>query len=57
MAHKKRRVTQHIMEDESLKLVQKILPKEWVIRDYKPDYGIDISIELFEPVENSTSFD
>lgn len=45
------------MEDESLKLIRNVLPKEWVIRDYKPDYGIDISIELFEPVENTTSFD
>ncbi len=23
------------------------LPKEWVIRDYKPDYGIDATVELF----------
>ena len=48
MAHKKQRVAEHIMEDQSLRIVRDILPKEWVVRDYKPDYGIDIAVELFE---------
>lgn len=48
MAHPKRRVYQHIMEDQSLCLVKQLLPDEWVIREYKPDYGIDLAIELFK---------
>jgi len=53
MAHKKRRVAQHIMEDQSLQIIKNTLPKEWVVRDYKPDYGIDIAVELFEHIEGS----
>ena len=52
---KKRRVLQHNMEDESRALVRRILPTEWVVRDYVPDYGIDIAVEVFERVSNSTS--
>ena len=55
MAHKKRRVTQHIMEDESLRIIRNTLPKEWVVRDYKPDYGIDIAVEIFERTDVSES--
>jgi len=52
MAHKKRRPIQHIMEDESYKIIKDALPKHWVVRDFnRPDYGIDIVIELFEFVE------
>ena len=47
---KKRRVFQHDMEDRSRALVRSILPNEWVVRDYTPDYGIDIAVEIFEPV-------
>lgn len=54
MSHKKRRVTQHIMEDQSLQIIRSTLPNEWVIRDYKPDYGIDIAVELFEYIDGSS---
>lgn len=53
MAHKKRRVAQHIMDDQSLQIIKDTLHKEWVVRDYKPDYGIDIAVELFEHIEGS----
>ncbi len=53
MGHKKRRVMQHQMEEESRALVRRILPGEWVVRDYRPDYGIDIAVEIFEPTEGS----
>lgn len=51
MAHRKRRVYQHIMADESIKLIRSYLPSEWVIREYNPDYGIDIVVEVFEYVD------
>ena len=55
MAHKKQRSNEHIMESESLEIVQDILPTEWVIRHYKPDYGVDIAVELFEHIEGQES--
>lgn len=36
------------MEDRSLRIVRDLLPEHWVVRDYRPDYGIDLLIELFE---------
>jgi len=51
MAYPKRRVRQHIMEDRSIRIVRDLLPDHWVIREYKPDYGIDLTIELFEFLE------
>jgi hypothetical protein len=52
MAYPKRRVRQHIMEDQSIRIVRDLLPQHWVIRDYRPDYGIDLTIELFEFLEH-----
>lgn len=40
------------MEDESLRLITDKLPHEWVTRTYKPDYGIDLSIEIFKYVDS-----
>lgn len=51
MARPKRRVVQHIMEDESEKVLRNSLPNEWVIRRYKPDYGIDFAVEVFKYVD------
>ncbi len=51
---RKRRVLQHLMEEESLRIIREILPSEWVFHEYRPDYGIDLSIEPFESVEEDT---
>jgi hypothetical protein len=56
MANPKRRVRQHIMEDQSLRIVRDLLPQHWVIRDYRPDYGVDLAIELFEPADRRNEF-
>lgn len=55
MAERKKRVLQHIMEDRSIQIVRKLLPQEWVVREYRPDYGIDLSIEIFEASNESDS--
>lgn len=56
MARKKQRVFQHIMEDESFQIIKKLIPKEWVIREFnRPDYGIDLVIELFDKVDEQIS--
>lgn len=44
----KRRVDNHLKEDASELLVSRLLPKEWVIRKLHPDYGVDVSIEVFK---------
>ena len=47
-ARKKRRSFQHVMEEQSLQIIREVLPEEWAIHDYKPDYGIDMVVEIFE---------
>ncbi|SDF95605.1 protein of unknown function [Pedobacter terrae] len=55
MARKKQRVNQHIMEDESYQIIKDLIPREWVIREFnRPDYGIDLIIELFDKVDDHT---
>lgn len=34
-----------------MRIVRDLLPDRWVIRDYRPDYGIDLLIELFEYID------
>lgn len=56
MTRKKQRVRQHIMEDESYEVIKRYIPKNWVIREFnRPDYGIDLVIELFEVVNEQIS--
>lgn len=43
----KERAQSHLNEEKSRALFKQALPTEWVFRDYSPDYGIDLSIELF----------
>lgn len=51
MPNRKRRSLQQIMEDRSLARIREVLPVEWVIHDYKPDYGIDFIVEVFTYVD------
>lgn len=52
-ARKKRRVSQHIMESESYKVIEPFIPKEWVVRPFNnPDYGVDLVFEIFESIAN-----
>jgi hypothetical protein len=43
------------MEEKSFKIVRALLPAEWVIHEYRPDYGIDFSIEPFESIDVDTT--
>lgn len=38
----------HLKEDDSESLVKSMLPREWVMRKLHPDYGVDVTIEVFE---------
>ena len=39
------------MEEESIRIVRNTFPAHWVLRDYKPDYGIDLTAEIFEMID------
>lgn len=53
VATAKKRPRQHIIDSKAQDLFRSLLPKEWVVRDYRPDYGIDFSIEIFDQPVNS----
>lgn len=44
----KKRSFQHLMESDSYDIVRRSLPRSWVIREYRPDYGLDLAIEVFD---------
>lgn len=48
----KNRGETHLKEDDSEGLVKSLLPSEWVIRKLHPDYGVDVTIEVFERQAN-----
>lgn len=52
MSEVKKRPRNHVIEKKSLSIIEDILPEHWVIRGYTPDYGIDISIELFKDISD-----
>ncbi|WP_126652204.1 DUF4365 domain-containing protein [Chryseobacterium aureum] len=43
-----KRPTQHVTETISQRIFEDLIPVEWVIREIKPDYGIDYLIEVFK---------
>ncbi|WP_158521005.1 DUF4365 domain-containing protein [Fuerstiella marisgermanici] len=53
MGKRKQRAEQHVMEDESIQIVSAALPRSWVVRQYRPDYGLDLAVETFEDFAGS----
>lgn len=43
------------MEDESIQIIKEKLPPHWVIRPYRPDYGIDLSVEVFKLANDNSN--
>lgn len=48
MVNGKVRSESHLIDQEAILTIKKKLPKEWVIRELTPDYGLDLDVELFE---------
>lgn len=44
----KRRSENQIIGESGIDILRSLFPKEWVIREYTADYGIDLDVELFE---------
>ena len=51
MAVGKKRPIAHIKGETGVQVLKKHMPAEWVPREYVPDYGIGLSVELFSPAE------
>jgi len=49
---RKLRARSHVMEDESIEAIKQLLPVQWVIREYRPDYGLDLAVEVFRTTED-----
>lgn len=50
----KRRPDQHVIDQEGQQFLREKLPKLWILREYRPNYGLDFSVEVFktmDPVE------
>lgn len=43
----KKRTESHIIGETGIDILKQHLPAEWVIREYHPDYGIDLAVEIF----------
>ena len=51
MSEGKKRSLTHIKGESGVNILKKYFPEEWVVREYTPDYGIDLSVELFVPFD------
>ncbi|MBN7774146.1 DUF4365 domain-containing protein [Clostridium aminobutyricum] len=49
MSEGKKRSKSQIIGEKAVSILRALLPIEWIIREYAPDYGIDLAVELFEP--------
>lgn len=47
-ADAKKKAKANIIDEKAINIIRSILPEYWTIRDYKPDYGIDLAIETFD---------
>lgn len=48
MPEAKKRSEQHLIDSEGIELLKSLLPRHWVLREYRPDYGLDFAIEIFD---------
>jgi hypothetical protein len=51
MATTKQRSEQHLIDQEGERLLRSKLPSHWVLREYRPDYGLDFALEIFKPAQ------
>ena len=51
MAVGKQRSEQHLIDQDGIALLRSKLPRHWLLREYRPDYGLDFTIETFKTLE------
>lgn len=47
MSSAKQQSEQHLIDAEGQQLLRSRLPRHWVLREYRPDYGLDFALEVF----------
>lgn len=50
--YSKQRSEQHIIDDDAQQLLRSLVPAGWVLRNYRPDYGIDYALEVFQTIHD-----
>lgn len=50
----KKRPDAHIIGEQAVALFKQLLPRQWAVREYVPDYGIDLDVELFSESSQRT---
>ena len=53
MREGKMRSNSQVIGDKAVTILKSFFPAEWVCREFNPDYGIDLAVELFEPYNSS----
>ena len=56
MGYGKTRPIAHIKGEQGVKILKEVFPDSWVVREYSPDYAIDLNIEIFEEHGDHTPF-
>jgi hypothetical protein len=51
MPSAKKRPDQHIIDQDGQQLLREKLPKAWLLREYRPDYGLDFTVEVFKTLQ------
>jgi hypothetical protein len=51
MATTKQRSEKHLIDQEGERLLRSKLPSHWVLREYRPDYGLDFALEIFKSAQ------
>ncbi len=51
MARAKMQSEQHLIDDAGVDLLKSKLPRHWILRPYRPDYGLDFALEVFKTRE------
>src|SRR5438094_7406585 len=46
----KQRTAQHVIGDRAEEILRSLLPAQWVLRSYRPDYGLDFALEVFDRI-------
>jgi hypothetical protein len=56
MSEAKKRSEQHLIDQAGQQLLRSKLPSHWVLREYRPDYGLDYSLEVFKEADTEGKF-
>jgi hypothetical protein len=55
MAGSKKRVVQHLIDERGQRLLEASIPEHWILRAYRPDYGLDFALEIFSCAGSDSS--